>query len=50
MTDAADSKSIVNSVLRACKILEMFAAEGSELSLSRIAEASSLCVRPPTGC
>jgi DNA-binding IclR family transcriptional regulator len=38
----ADPKSLVNSILRACKILEMFAAEGGDLSLSRIAEANSL--------
>jgi DNA-binding IclR family transcriptional regulator len=37
-----DTKSLVNSVLRACHIMELFAHEGPELTLSRIAEASSL--------
>src|ERR1700754_386486 len=39
---ADDTKSIVNSVLRACRILELLAKEGPEVALSRIAEASSL--------
>jgi DNA-binding IclR family transcriptional regulator len=38
----ADTKSIVNSVLRACRILELLAEEGPEVALSRIAEASTL--------
>lgn len=42
MSDAADSKSVVNSVLRACSILEMFASDGPELTLSRVAEANEL--------
>jgi DNA-binding IclR family transcriptional regulator len=42
VTSQNDAKSLVNSVLRACHIMELFAQEGSELTLSRIAEASSL--------
>ena len=36
------SKSIVNSVLRACRILELLSREGPELSLAHIAEQEGL--------
>lgn len=38
----SDPKSVVNSVLRACRILELVAAEGPAVSLSRVADAVGL--------
>jgi DNA-binding IclR family transcriptional regulator len=40
--DTEDSKSVVNSVLRACRLVELLAADGPEVSLSHAAEATDL--------
>jgi DNA-binding IclR family transcriptional regulator len=40
--DTEDSKSLVNSVLRACRVVELLAADGPEVSLSATAEATGL--------
>jgi DNA-binding IclR family transcriptional regulator len=40
--DTEDSKSLVNSVLRACRIVELIAADGPEVSLSQVAETAGL--------
>lgn len=37
-----DPKSVVNSVLRACRVLELLAEEGPEVPLARVAEATDL--------
>lgn len=37
-----DPKSVVNSVLRACRVMELLAAEGPEVPLARVAEATNL--------
>jgi IclR family KDG regulon transcriptional repressor len=42
-----DSKSVVNSVLRACQLMELVASQGPEVTLSRLAEESGL-TRPTT--
>ncbi|MCW2741671.1 MAG: IclR family transcriptional regulator [Blastococcus sp.] len=40
--DTEDSKSLVNSVLRACRVVELLATDGPEVSLSHAAEATDL--------
>jgi DNA-binding IclR family transcriptional regulator len=40
--DTEDSKGLVNSVLRACRVVELLATDGPEVSLSHAAEAADL--------
>lgn len=42
MTRPRDSKSVVNSVLRACHLMEIIASEGSDVPLSKLAGRSGL--------
>ena len=40
--DSDDAKSLVNSVIRACRIVELLAQDGPEVTLSRAADATGL--------
>jgi DNA-binding IclR family transcriptional regulator len=40
--DNEDPKSLVNSVLRACRVVELLASDGPEVALSQAAEATGL--------